>query len=155
MCIRDSDNVLTGAEFSDGFSGPVARVRSETQWVLLDFSETDIGEHQYTAAERAAIIQRMEFAYRGPDTDAPWFDVRITQDVADISVDDYVTIFFNQTPAFGRPGGLASEIDPGNLNLGGTASVQVNGLVGGITACLLYTSPSPRDATLSRMPSSA
>ena len=26
---------------------------------------------------------------------------------------------------------------------------------GWITACLLYTSPSPRDATLSRMPSSA
>ena len=25
----------------------------------------------------------------------------------------------------------------------------------GITTCLLYTSPSPRDATLSRMPSSA
>ena len=29
---------------------------------------------------------------------------------------------------------------------------QVSGLLG---ACLLYTSPSPRDATLSRMPSSA
>ena len=28
-------------------------------------------------------------------------------------------------------------------------------LVGMCTACLLYTSPSPRDATLSRMPSSA
>ena len=27
--------------------------------------------------------------------------------------------------------------------------------VGNIIACLLYTSPSPRDATLSRMPSSA
>ena len=27
--------------------------------------------------------------------------------------------------------------------------------IGGILACLLYTSPSPRDATLSRMPSSA
>ena len=26
---------------------------------------------------------------------------------------------------------------------------------GGLKACLLYTSPSPRDATLSRMPSSA
>ena len=26
---------------------------------------------------------------------------------------------------------------------------------GGMEACLLYTSPSPRDATLSRMPSSA
>ena len=29
------------------------------------------------------------------------------------------------------------------------------GKEGGIEACLLYTSPSPRDATLSRMPSSA
>ena len=28
-------------------------------------------------------------------------------------------------------------------------------LLGPVTACLLYTSPSPRDATLSRMPSSA
>ena len=28
-------------------------------------------------------------------------------------------------------------------------------LTGGVYACLLYTSPSPRDATLSRMPSSA
>ena len=29
------------------------------------------------------------------------------------------------------------------------------GYVAAIKACLLYTSPSPRDATLSRMPSSA
>ena len=28
-------------------------------------------------------------------------------------------------------------------------------MIGGYMACLLYTSPSPRDATLSRMPSSA
>ena len=34
----------------------------------------------------------------------------------------------------------------------GTTSVGVVGVVG---VCLLYTSPSPRDATLSRMPSSA
>ena len=33
---------------------------------------------------------------------------------------------------------------------------RADGLFGeGIKACLLYTSPSPRDATLSRMPSSA
>ena len=32
-------------------------------------------------------------------------------------------------------------------------AVLVTGLLG--WACLLYTSPSPRDATLSRMPSSA
>ena len=52
--------------------------------------------------------------------------------------------------------------------LAGSASETINVLAGGIrsgmgylgasdlsTLCLLYTSPSPRDATLSRMPSSA
>ena len=38
-----------------------------------------------------------------------------------------------------------------------SGSVQLTGevIVSADTACLLYTSPSPRDATLSRMPSSA
>ena len=36
----------------------------------------------------------------------------------------------------------------GGVGMGGIAEVMVN-------LCLLYTSPSPRDATLSRMPSSA
>ena len=33
--------------------------------------------------------------------------------------------------------------------------VEVGDVESGVNACLLYTSPSPRDATLSRMPSSA
>ena len=37
----------------------------------------------------------------------------------------------------------------------GVYSGSVKIKVGPVTACLLYTSPSPRDATLSRMPSSA
>ena len=38
-----------------------------------------------------------------------------------------------------------------------TTATNAQGLTGtpNITVCLLYTSPSPRDATLSRMPSSA
>ena len=46
-------------------------------------------------------------------------------------------------------------------NRNGALSVLVDssgngyGLVSSVTSCLLYTSPSPRDATLSRMPSSA
>ena len=35
------------------------------------------------------------------------------------------------------------------------ASATVMGIIAMLNACLLYTSPSPRDATLSRMPSSA
>ena len=44
-----------------------------------------------------------------------------------------------------RDGYLHSVVEAG-------ATVAVDGLIG---YCLLYTSPSPRDATLSRMPSSA
>ena len=35
------------------------------------------------------------------------------------------------------------------------SGLLLGGLIGWVMACLLYTSPSPRDATLSRMPSSA
>ena len=41
-------------------------------------------------------------------------------------------------------------IHPENSSL-----IEIRRAEGGIRACLLYTSPSPRDATLSRMPSSA
>ena len=34
-------------------------------------------------------------------------------------------------------------------------AAEVKRGAGGVRSCLLYTSPSPRDATLSRMPSSA
>ena len=45
---------------------------------------------------------------------------------------------------------LAADIDETETFVD-TGSYIFNGLV----SCLLYTSPSPRDATLSRMPSSA
>ena len=47
-----------------------------------------------------------------------------------------------------------------NTGTGGARAARRDGLVpgviyGGDEACLLYTSPSPRDGLLSRMPSSA
>ena len=50
-------------------------------------------------------------------------------------------------------GGMAGAAAGGKAGaiLGGT----IGAAFGGVGACLLYTSPSPRDATLSRMPSSA
>ena len=56
-------------------------------------------------------------------------------------------------------GFIESLADFGNpLVLGGNfdvLSTQIFFAIAGAQACLLYTSPSPRDATLSRMPSSA
>ena len=57
------------------------------------------------------------------------------------------------------PGKVVEKIDPGFLTrtLGQLplGVVLVSGTNGKTTTCLLYTSPSPRDRTRSRMPSSA
>src|SRR5262249_25116270 len=60
----------------------------------------------------------------------PWFHFQFTQ--VKPSSGDYVTIFFNQKPDLPdqETGGSSSELDFRNLNLGGTASVQVNGILG-------------------------
>ena len=50
--------------------------------------------------------------------------------------------------AFGVLPPTVSPISP--VSIGGPGSTDY-----GVFVCLLYTSPSPRDATLSRMPSSA
>ncbi len=141
---NERNNILAGADFAEGFTGPVAATRTVTQWVLLDFdthTNTDLradgsverGEYVYSQDERNEIAANVENVYRGPDTGAPWFDVRVALNAAEIPAGtEYATIFFNLTPDFGRPGGLASEIDLGNQNLGGSAQVQVNGLLGGV-----------------------
>ena len=41
------------------------------------------------------------------------------------------------------------------INQSESMDSAINGLLQSLDPCLLYTSPSPRDATLSRMPSSA
>ena len=143
-------NYIGGADFDETFTGPVAAPRGATQWVLLDFGTytntgtvdpvtglPDLGEYVYSLMEQEQIRQRVESVYRGPNAGAPWFDLRVVTDLADIpsairSSSQFATVFFNRTPDFGRPGGLASEIDPGNANLRGFAVVQVNGLLGGV-----------------------
>ncbi|XZE54378.1 PKD domain-containing protein [Planctomycetaceae bacterium SH139] len=142
------DNHFSGAQLAEPFAGPIAPTRNVTQWVLLDFdTETntgadehgrlDIGEHVYSQADRDEIEAAVSALYRGDDPDSLWFDVRITQDVNAIESPyrengEYAIIYFNKTPDFGRPGGLASEIDLGNQNLDGFSQVQINGLLGGV-----------------------
>ena len=119
---------------------------ARTQWVYLDFDTyTVAGDHVYTADERAAILARIQMDYYGPDPSNPnlpdfanrWFDVDLTDNLGDIpsnlvSSGQYATLYFNRTPPSGLPGGEASEVDLGNSNFGGYASIQINGMVGGL-----------------------
>jgi MBG domain (YGX type)/Right handed beta helix region/PKD domain/Matrixin len=118
---------------------------ARTQYVFLDFdSNTVAGDHVYTTDERATILNRIEMDYYGPDPSNPnlpdfanrWFDVVLTDNKSDIpsnlvSTGQYATLYFNRTPPSGLPGGEASEVDLGNTDFGGFASIQINGMVGG------------------------
>ncbi len=110
---------------------------ARTQWVYLDFDKyTVAGDHVYTTDERSEILSRIQADYYGPDPTHPWFDVQITDDINTIPADavatgEYATLFFNRTPPSGLPGGEASEVDLGNRDMGGYASIQINGMVGG------------------------
>jgi len=116
------DNLLTGADLADDRGGPATPLNGRTQVVLLDFdSRTEAGEHVYTATERAAILAGLNSIYAG-------FQVSFVTSAP--ARGEYATVFFNQSRADGQPGGDSSEIDFGNRNLGGTAIVQVNGLLG-------------------------
>ncbi len=166
---NDRDNYIGGALYYYPSNAPIlVAPRAEAQWVYLDFdtyTESLIGEHIYTIAERQEIQQRIEAVYYGYDQvgnnmvprtySSPnrWFNVRFTQNLADISnagITDYVRIQFNETPSYGRPGGESSEIDVGNLRFTGTATVQVNGLLGGIEVPVAadedFTEQLPEDA---------
>ena len=48
-----------------------------------------------------------------------------------------------------------NEVEIGNYVLPAGLGILIFMMIGWFSTCLLYTSPSPRDATLSRMPSSA
>jgi hypothetical protein len=134
---NDRNNVLTGAALGDDRVSAGAQWDGVTQWVYLDFdTETESGERLYTAAERDAIQARIAADFHGPDVQNPWFHVQFTQNRINIpsvllNAEQYATLNFNRTPNSNRPGGEASELDFRNTNLGGTASIQVNGLTGG------------------------
>jgi len=122
------DNLLIGAAgLDDRFDVIPAPVAGVTQVVYLDFdSATDPAtERPYEQAERDAIQSRLEDDY------AP-FNFVFTQTLP--SSGPFAHVHFNQSSLVNgveQPGGQSDELDFRNLNLGGNASVQVNGLLGG------------------------
>ena len=53
------------------------------------------------------------------------------------------------------PGGVLEFTLGGSDAVLGNVEINSHGIIGEVMHCLLYTSPSPRDGLLSRMPSSA
>ena len=51
--------------------------------------------------------------------------------------------------------GVLKYLEANNIPVDIITGTSFGAIVGGLYACLLYTSPSPRDGLLSRMPSSA
>jgi len=97
-----------------------------TQVVFLDFNTYTTGsKHVYTQAERDAIQARMAANYAA-------FNYQFTQSAPASGA--YASIYFNRSSVVNgtqEPGGQSDEIDFRNLHLGGSASVDVNGLLGG------------------------
>jgi Ca2+-binding RTX toxin-like protein len=131
ILLNDRENFVLGSDpLEDRAIVPDLR-ETQTQWVLLDFdSETELGEHNYTLAEREAIRSRLDAAYRGPDPNSPWFDFRFVLNLPD-GVTQYTTVFFNQTPDGEAAGGFSDEIDFRNISRSSRVILDVNGLLGG------------------------
>ena len=86
----------------------------------------------------------------------------ITRNDGNVSVyvfDDSVNVDLSATPNATVRNNGGNDFDIGDLNASNatlhTGVTAPDGWVGGKHTCLLYTSPSPRDRTRSRMPSSA
>lgn len=119
-------NTLSGADAVSMPAGTVPDWDGRTQVVYLDFdSRTGPGEHAYTADERNAVQAKIAAVYAS-------FHLVITQ--SQPVSGPYATLYFNDTPIINgvpQPGGLATEQDFRNLNLGGSAQIDVNGFLGG------------------------
>jgi Ca2+-binding RTX toxin-like protein len=101
-------------------------------------------EYNYTANDRQAILDGLKAEYAGYLTSAGGF-LEFRTSTEGLTPGQYSTIYFNRSRFVAlfnpdgtassilqpQPGGEASEVDFRNTNLGGWATVQVNGLLGG------------------------
>ena len=79
--------------------------------------------------------------------------IRTLTGVAELGV--AALILIPRTRLLGALGGVGLVVGAVGFHLSPWLGINVPGIGHGLFICLLYTSPSPRDATLSRMPSSA
>ena len=139
---------------------PLPRVKRQGVRRLTIYSELTIGDYEYNAMPvykpdglGIATVWPMEFYA------AMALEVE-DQSAASKDVNSPACILAQQNTPDTEPNtiGISSQIDPGSAGLAlvrDDNSEEPDDKDEWHDICLLYTSPSPRDATLSRMPSSA
>ena len=139
--IRLSSHILGGGEISTGEDGLGARASLRYQY--------DNGDEYYLSYDLplrsnvTADLGTLNFGARRRYTDA-------------LSVYGEERLQFNDRGLNGLTHAYGVDYTPGNWNLGLSGEVgKIDNLDRTAFSCLLYTSPSPRDGLLSRMPSSA
>ena len=150
MCIRDSyQAALQSISYVNTSDDPSDLTRTVTFLVNDGDDDSNIVSRDidFTAVNDAPVLSAIETAPASyTENDAPLAITGSTtvSDVDDTNIESAVV-------------SISSNFDTDDvLNF-----TDQNGITGsydsvnGILTCLLYTSPSPRDATLSRMPSSA
>ena len=107
----------------------------------------------YSDEEMQRIVRRFTHALGsniGPDHDIPAPDVGTSSATMDWVMDTYANV---SPPGFRQA--VKGVVTGKSIEVGGSIGREEATGRGVLYSCLLYTSPSPRDATLSRMPSSA
>jgi hypothetical protein len=102
---------------SDLFAGSGSFAGTQNVFFDFDSATNPATEHTYTLAQRDSIVAAIEAIY------APW---DFTFSHTAVPTGSHAVITFNDGPA----GGLASDVDFRNLDLGGSATVDVNGILG-------------------------
>lgn len=127
-----ANNQIQGADLPPPVMGAAPGWDGVTQVVFLDFdSRTDPGEHVYSQAERGAIQALIEADYAGPDPAHPWFHFQFTQSAPQLPDGQFIHVYFNDLQGTeAETGGFSDDLDFRNLNPGGNAYVQVNGILG-------------------------
>ena len=180
MCIRDRPGTgILITEATRGEGGHLKNNKGERFLVEYDYGVGNKAELGPRDMISRAIVQEIEAGrgFKGPYGEYVQLDLtHLGEDKIDsrlpfvrLLAKTYVGVDPVYEPIPIRPvvhymmGGVDTDINgatelPGLYAAGETACVSINGanrLGSNSPTCLLYTSPSPRDATLSRMPSSA
>ena len=153
MCIRDSDasvllnNIPLRAcgtpsiELAKTVLSDPERLEDGRQLVTYNFEITNTGE---TLVEDVRLDDDLSSVFGAGRVDIEALEITSAPD----------GFAGQENPAFNGETNIGLLSGPGDLSPGESLTVGLEVAVNP-ESCLLYTSPSPRDATLSRMPSSA